>query len=215
MKRTKWGGFCWLLCLQYFAAEAIAVAGWRGGYSFHDNYISDLGALACVGSGCSPLHPLMNASFLLQGVLISAGAVLVWPAFPRGWLRALALGLIAASGLGVFVVGLAPEDFAPGWHYLGAGEHFLFCNAGAAQLGLTLLQHGRATRRIALFSLAVGLLGLVALTCLATHAYFGLGVGGMERVSDYPASLWVLMIGIIAVLSAGTRAGHHAATRSR
>lgn len=29
-------------------------------------------------------------------------------------------------------------------------------------------------------------------------------VGGMERVSDYPASLWVLMIGIIAVLSAGT-----------
>jgi hypothetical protein len=26
----------------------------------------------------------------------------------------------------------------------------------------------------------------------------------MERVSDYPASLWVLMIGIIAVLSAGT-----------
>jgi len=26
---------------------------------------------------------------------------------------------------------------------------------------------------------------------------------GMERISDYPASLWVLMIGIIAVLSAG------------
>jgi hypothetical protein len=45
--------------------------------------------------------------------------------------------LIAASGFGVFVVDLAPEDFA--------GEHFLFCNAGAALLGLTLLQPGRPT----------------------------------------------------------------------
>jgi hypothetical membrane protein len=195
MKRTSLGALFWLFCLQYFAAEAIAVAGWRGGYSFHDNYISDLGALGCVGSGCSPLHAMMNASFMLQGVLISAGAVLVWPAFPGGWLRALALGLIAASGFGVFVVGLAPEDFAPGWHYLGAAEHFLFCNAGAALLGLTLLRHGRATRRIALFGLAAGLLGLAALTCLATHAYFGLGVGGMERVTAYPFTFWTAGMG--------------------
>jgi hypothetical membrane protein len=195
MKRRNGGAVCWILCLQYFAAEAIAVAGWRGGYSFHDNYISDLGALACVGSGCSPLHAMMNASFMLQGALISAGAALVWPAFPRGWLRALALGLIAVSGFGVFVVGLAPEDFAPGWHYLGAGEHFLFCNAGAALLGLTLLQHGPDTRRIALLSLAAGLLGLAGLVCLAAHAYFGLGVGGMERVTAYPFTLWIAGMG--------------------
>jgi hypothetical membrane protein len=196
MKRTNCGAVCWILCLQYFAAEAIAVAGWRGRYSFHDNYISDLGALACIGSGCSPLHAMMNASFMLQGVLIFAGAVLVWPTFPRGWRRALALGLIAASGFGVFVVGLAPEDFAPGWHYLGAGEHFLFCNAGAALLGLTLLQHGRATRRIALFSLAAGLLGLAGLVCLATQHYFGLGVGGIERVTAYPFTLWIAGTGV-------------------
>ena len=195
MKRIKWGGSCWILCLQYFAAEAIAIAGWRGGYSFHDNYISDLGALACVSSGCSPLHAMMNASFMLQGVLISAGAVLVWPAFPRGWLRALALGLIAASGLGVFVVGLAPEDFAPGWHYLGAAEHFLFCNAGAALLGLALLRRGRSVRGIALFSLAAGLLGLAGLVCIATHHSFGLGVGGMERVTAYPFTLWIASMG--------------------
>jgi len=43
----------------------------------------------------------------------------------------------------------------------------------------------------------------------------GIGVGGMERLADYPGALWILMIGIIAVLSAGARAGHHAATRSR
>jgi hypothetical membrane protein len=207
MKRTKWGGFCWTFCLQYFAAEAAAVAGWRGGYSFHDNYISDLGALSCVSSGCSPLHALMNASFLLQGVLISAGAMLVWPAFPRGWLRALALGLIAASGVGVFVVGLAPEDFAPGWHYLGAGEHFLFCNAGAALLGIALLRRGRATRPIALLSLATGLLGLAGLACLATTHYFGLGVGGMERVTAYPFTLWIAGMGIWLLRGAAREEG--------
>jgi hypothetical protein len=49
-------------------------------------------------------------------------------------LRALALGLIAASGFGVFVVDLAPEDFA--------GEHFPFCNAGAA----TRTAHTRSGR---------------------------------------------------------------------
>jgi hypothetical membrane protein len=86
MKRTSLGSLCWILCLQYFAAEAVAVAGWRGLYSFHDNYISDLGAVTCADRLCSPLHALMNVSFVSQGVLISAGAALVWPALSRGWL---------------------------------------------------------------------------------------------------------------------------------
>jgi len=43
----------------------------------------------------------------------------------------------------------------------------------------------------------------------------GLRAGGMERVADYPGALWILMVGIIAVLSVGDRVGHHAAARSR
>jgi hypothetical protein len=31
--------------------------------------------------------------------------------------------------------------------------------------------------------------------------YLGAGVGGMERIAGYPANLWVLMIGIVAVLN--------------
>jgi hypothetical membrane protein len=192
MKRLRRGAVCWILCLQYFAAEAVAVAGWRGPYSFHENYISDLGAVICAGRSCSPLHAMMNASFSLHGVLIFAGAVLVWPALSRGWLGSLGLGLVAASGFGVFVVGLAPEDFAPGWHIFGAGEHFLFCNAGAAILGVSLI---RRAPTAALVSLAAGLLGLAALTCLAAHVYFRLGVGGMERVTVYPFTLWIAGMG--------------------
>ena len=106
MKTTMIGAALWTLCWQYFAAEAISIAGWPGRYSLSQNFISDLGAMGCAPSPdvCSPLHALMNGSFLLQGVLIVAGALLVWPLFPRGPLWGIALGLVGASGLGVGIV---------------------------------------------------------------------------------------------------------------
>src|SRR6201996_8352267 len=159
MTSRRWGGALWVGCLQFFAVEAIAAAGFAGSYSYRRNYISDLGALSC-GENCSPLHALMNTSFVLQGVLIFVGAVVVWPLLARGALSQLALGLVAASGFGVALVGLAPEDFTPGWHYLGAAENLLFCNAGAALLGVALLREGSAPRAVGLLSLGFGLTGL-------------------------------------------------------
>jgi hypothetical membrane protein len=193
MTSRRWGGALWIGCLQFFVAEAVAAAGFAGSYSYRRNYISDLGALSC-GVGCSPLHGLMNASFVLQGVLIFAGALVVWPLFPRGALSRLALGLVAASGLGVAIVGLAPEDAAPGWHYFGAAENLLLCNAGAALLGVALLREG-ASRAVGLVSLTFGLIGLAGLGGLALGHDFGLGLGGVERVADYPFPLWIAGMG--------------------
>jgi hypothetical membrane protein len=181
-------------CLQFFVSEAVAAAGFVGSYSYRRNYISDLGALRC-GAGCSPLHALMNASFVLQGALIIAGAFVVWPLFPRGALSRVALGLVAASGLGVFLVGLAPEDAAPSWHYLGAAENLLLCNAGAALLGVALLREGRAPRAVGLLSLAFGAIGLGGLAGLAFGYDFGLGLGSVERVAAYPFPLWIAGMG--------------------
>jgi hypothetical membrane protein len=175
-------------------AEAVAAAGFAGSYSFRRNFISDLGALSCAGGGCSPLHALMNASFVLQGVLIFTGAVVVWPLFST-WLARLALGLVSASGFGVAVVGLAPEDSAPGWHYLGVAENLLFCNAGAALLGVALLREGAAPRTVGLLSLGFGLIGLAGLVGLAVGYDFGLGAGGVERVAAYPFPLWIAGMG--------------------
>jgi hypothetical membrane protein len=194
MTRRRWGGALWVGCLQFFVAEAVAAAGFVGSYSFRRNYISDLGALSC-GAGCSPLHPLMNASFVLQGVLIFAGAFVVWPLFPHGALARLALGLVAASGLGIALVGLAPEDSALAWHYLGAAENLLFCNAGAALLGVALVREGAAPRSVGLLSLAFGLIGLAGLGGLASGHDFGLGLGGVERVAAYPFPLWIAGMG--------------------
>jgi len=142
MKRDGLGAVLWILCLQYFAAEAITVAGWRGVYSFSSNYISDLGALGCSAALCSPLHALMNGSFLLQGGLIVGGAALLWPSLAEGIVSSLAMVVIGASGIGVFLVGLAPEDALPAIHYFGAAENFLCCHLGMATMGVSFLRRG-------------------------------------------------------------------------
>jgi hypothetical membrane protein len=194
MKSGVVGAVLWMCCLQYFAGEAIAILGVRGPYSLRMNFISDLGAVDCVASSCSSRHALMNASILLQGCLILGGALLNRTSFPKGWLWTAAIGLIGASGLGVFVVGLAPEDVAPRWHYLGAAENFLFCNAGAALLGVALLR--MPTHRLAgALALLAGLVGLAGLACIAMHADLGLGPGGIERVTAYPFPIWVSCMG--------------------
>ena len=199
MKTTPIGAVLWGLCWQYFVAEAISIAGWPGRYSLSENFISDLGAIGCAPAPgvCSPLHPLMNGSFLLQGVLIVAGALLVWPLFPRGGLWRAALLLVGASGLGVFVVGLAPEDVAPGPHYLGAAENFLCCNSGMALMGVAMARWRPETRLIGLVSLAAGLIGLAGVGLLAAHVYLGLGVGIVERATAYPFTLWIGALGLL------------------
>ena len=200
MKPTTIGAVLWTLCWQYFAAEAISIAGWPGPYSLSQNFISDLGALRCDAAArgvCSPLHALMNGSFVLQGVLIVAGALLVWPLFPRGALWTIALLLVGASGFGVFVVGLAPEDVAPGPHYLGAAENFLCCNSGMALMGVAMARWRPETRLIGLVSLAAGLIGLAGVGLLAAHVYLGLGVGIVERATAYPFTLWIGALGLL------------------
>jgi hypothetical membrane protein len=194
MKLPIVGSILWMCCLQYFAGEALSILGVRGPYSLRTNFISDLGAVGCSAEFCSSWRALMNASFLLQGCLIAGGALLIRRSFPRGWLWTSAIGLIGASGFGVFVVGLAPEDVAPGWHYLGAAENFLFCNAGAALLGVALLR--TPSHRVAgTLALLTGLVGLAGLACISMHADLGLGQGGIERVTAYPFPLWISGVG--------------------
>jgi hypothetical membrane protein len=217
MNKTKVGATLWVLCLQYFVAEAVAISGWPGSYSLSRNYISDLGALGCgVRPGgladaaervCSPLHALMNASFLLQGLLILSGTALVWSRFPKGALWAAALLLIGASGLGVFVVGLAPEDTAPGLHFLGAIENFLCCNAGMAAMGVAMLTAPQPARKLGLVTLAAGVIGLFGIVLLGLRVYLGLGVGGMERLVAYPFPLWLAGMGVLILRGGGSAVG--------
>jgi hypothetical membrane protein len=198
MTKIRLGALLWILCLQYFVAEAVAISGWRGPYSLRFDYISDLGAVGCSPARCSPLHAVMNGAFLLQGVLIACGTALLWPLFARGGLAALAMGLVGASGVGVFLVGLAPEDFWPSVHYFGAAENFLCCNLGMAAMGGSWMRGG-ATRAFGAVSLVLGLVGLTGIALLGAGQYLGLGVGSVERIVAYPFPLWLAAMGVMAL----------------
>ena len=77
------GALALLSVLQYFVAEAAVIGAWAGQepYSRRTGYISDLGAVGCgVFDGrdvCSPAHVLMNASFVVQGIGMMVGALLL------------------------------------------------------------------------------------------------------------------------------------------
>ena len=77
------GALAKLSVLQYFVAESAVIGAWAGSepYSRRTGYISDLGALACGDfSGrdvCSPAHLLMNVSFVVQGLGMIVGALLL------------------------------------------------------------------------------------------------------------------------------------------
>ncbi|GAA2131689.1 hypothetical protein GCM10009825_13420 [Arthrobacter humicola] len=77
------GALAKLSVLQYFVAESAVIGAWAGAdpYSRRTGYISDLGASACGDfSGrdvCSPAHVLMNASFVVQGLGMIVGALLL------------------------------------------------------------------------------------------------------------------------------------------
>jgi hypothetical membrane protein len=170
--RYRWGGVAWALTLQFFVVEAVAAARF-GGYSYSADVISDLGTAG------SAAHLLMNASFVLQGVLIAAGVLLLGPGL-AGTGGRLARALLLLAGLGVLLVGLFPSDGNGTVHEIAAGAHLL-----GGGLGLIALAYGVRPRSEALGTgLAVlGLIGVVGTIFFGSAVFLGLGEGGMERVA--------------------------------
>jgi len=179
------GFWLWSLCFQFFVGEQIARLGWPGPYSMTRDYISDLGAAR------SPLHWVMNGSFQLQGLLIFFGTVLVrrfYPAKPIYW---IALGLLAVAGVGVLLVGLAPEDENIRLHLMGAAANFLGGNLGMILLGLTSSKQGYGR-----MTLVLGSVGLLATLALMFRGGLGSEVGMVERLAAYPLPLWLTWTGL-------------------
>ena len=76
--RLRWGACAWLLTLQFFVVETLAQSRFESPYSRTDDVVSVL------GSAESAARQLMNASFVVQGALILAGALLLRPALQHG-----------------------------------------------------------------------------------------------------------------------------------
>jgi hypothetical membrane protein len=182
--RLRAGACAWLLTLQFFVVEAIAAIRVPG-YSRVTDTISALGGLA------SPAHRLMDASFVLQGGLILAGALLLRPAL-RGRGARVAPALLAVSAIGVVLVGIFPLDTYTRMHAVGAVLHLV-----GAGLGLLALAYGLRPRSEALGTTVV-LLGLVS-TAMTVFFLVGvtdyLGRGGTERGAAYALPIALALTG--------------------
>lgn len=183
--RYRWGGLAWVLTLQFFVVEAIAAARF-GGYSYSTNVISDL------GTADSPARVLMNGSFVAQGVLIIAGALLLGPGL-GGTGGKLARVLLGIAGLGVLLVGLFPSDGNATAHEIAAGAHLL-----GGSIGLIALAYGVRPRSEGLgTTLAVlGLVGVIGTIFFGSAVFLGLGEGGMERVAAYVVPIGLAVAGV-------------------
>jgi len=182
--RYRWGGVAWALTLQFFVVEAIAASRF-GGYSYSTDVISDL------GTADSPARVLMNASFVLQGLLIAAGALLLGPGL-AGTGGRLARVLLVLSGIGVLLVGCFPSDGNATVHQIAAGAHFV-----GGSLGLIALAYAVRPRSEGLGTLlaVLGLVGVVGTVFFGSAVFLGLGEGGMERVAGYVVPIGLAVAG--------------------
>jgi hypothetical membrane protein len=183
--RYRLGGLAWVLTLQFFVAEAIAATRY-GGYSYSADVISDL------GTADSAARVLMNASFVVQGLLIAGGALLLGPGL-AGTGGKLARVLLVVSGLGVLLVGLFPSDGNATVHELAAAAHLL-----GGGIGLVALAYGVRPRSEGLgTALALlGLVGIIGTVFFGSAVFLGLGEGGMERVAGYVVPVGLAVAGV-------------------
>jgi hypothetical membrane protein len=210
------GAWSILSVLQYFAAEAAVIGAWAGPqpYDRRTGYISDLGAVSCgIYDGrdvCSPLHWLMNASFVVQGLGMLLGALLLSsgllcvaaragvrvPVEPsrKPWLAALWIRILTgAAGAGTMVVGLVPEDAGSAFHFAGAVVYFLAGAGALVVLGVLWLRQ----TPLGWFILACG---VVSLTALATGGLTKMDVpepGTLERLMGYPVTVGMAAAGLV------------------
>jgi hypothetical membrane protein len=199
---VRLGAIIWLLAIQFFIAQIIVQLAWTTPFSLAANYISDLGNTTCgpypAGSSmyvCSPWHAVMNTSFFALGVIILVGAALVYRAFPAGYMRTIGLVLLALAGPGEMLVGLFPENVNITPHAIGAAAHFVSGNLGIVVLGIAIAARG-GQKPLAIFSIILGSLGLLATALFVSGYYLGLGIGGMERIAAYPLPIWLIVMGI-------------------
>ncbi len=216
------GALAKLSVLQYFVAEAAVIGAWAGAepYSRRTGYISDLGALACGDFDgrdvCSPAHLLMNASFVVQGLGMVVGALLLGsalmccaarPGVPirqgrvpgrarwgAGVVAAAAARLLTGTaGAGTIIVGLVPEDTGSAWHVAGALMYFA---AGALAL---LVLGGLWLRQTPLgwFILACGAVSLAALIAGGLTGMHVPEPGTLERLMGYPITLGIAAAGLV------------------
>lgn len=200
-RRVKLGAVAWILSLQFFVVQGLVQWAWTTPFSLAHNMISDLARETCgpllrapdITVACSPWHVLMNASIILNGILIPLGVLWTRSWWPMHRAMTIALAMIAVTAPGHFLVGLFPSDTGPLGHLIGAGSILALGNPGMVVGGAAAWRERRGN---AIASLVLGLTGIAGTLLFLSQVDLGIGLGGMERVAFYPLTLWCGFQGI-------------------
>ena len=194
-KHPLLGPIFWMLSVQYFLVQIVVAAAWKVPFSLMRNTISDLGNTVCAPFSdrivCSPLHGLMNASFIVFGVTMVVGSFFITSEFRKNaWSRAGFFGM-GLAGLGTVLVGIFPENTVGTMHIIGAVLPFFVGN-----LSLVILSHSlQLPPGFRAYTRASGYVALIALVLFTLNHYIGFGLGGLERLVSYPQALWLIAFG--------------------
>ncbi|MEU9393913.1 DUF998 domain-containing protein [Streptomyces sp. NPDC048324] len=181
--------------LVSWLAEFVTAAAWQDPpYSPFHNWVSHLGltgppqtAFGQVAN--SPLGAVMNTGWVVYGILLAAGAFLVFD--PRKGVRPtliVVLAVLAGAGVGLFQGSNADvENGLIALHTLGAQTVMLAGNVMAIAVGANGARIGLSRRR-SMVSIALGTAGLIAFPLFMADALTGWmwNIGLLERAVIYP-----------------------------
>jgi hypothetical membrane protein len=152
--RLLLGGCAWILTPLYFVGQILVQAAWTTPYSMIDNRVSDLGNTTCGTTVantyiCSPLHAVMNVTFIRTGMLILIGVALTHSVWPPRHLTTWGLIMLGVAGAGTILVGLSPENVHIFIHVVGA-VNIPAGNVAMILLGLAIWRDRRGPDRVGL-----------------------------------------------------------------
>ncbi len=208
----KVGGICLIMTVEYFFAQIIAQLAWPG-FSISQLDVSALGVTVCgpftdpttyiTIQACSPLHAVMNGGFILLGALTIAGLYFARSYWPKRKLSTVGISFIVLGGFGEILSGMFPGNINVPLHATGALLHWVVGGIGILLIGFALR---KTNWKMSMVSFACAALSLIGFFLYGSQTYLGLGRGGMERLTAYPLTIWLVVIGVAIVMSTRARA---------
>jgi hypothetical membrane protein len=198
------GLVCWVVQPLYLVVELLVAAAASASYSLGNDTISALGQVGCApgqgsssGPVCSGGHVVLNAAFVVFGLLRAIGAVLLREQLdPTRW-REAATALWVVSGIGSAFVGFAPVDQHPSVHAVAAAAVFVAQPTAVVATAIAFRRRADASpgRRVSTMGLLAGGMSLVGTLCFVARIGQPTWVGALERLALWPAYVW---LGVVA-----------------
>jgi hypothetical membrane protein len=179
---AKIAGVLFFIASTQFILGLIVAEALYPGYSISHNYISDL--------GIGPSAMVFNVSVFLLGLLAIIGTYF----FHRVYHLTIVTILISIAALAAMNVGIFTENSEP-MHTLASIFVFLFSGLSA------IASYKIMNYPLNIIAILLGLTSLSAMILFGGTIYFGLGVGGMERMIVYPILIWMIGFGSFLIAS--------------